>query len=80
MTQYRGKNAVLDSAQKDSLAVFAVSLQWADAVKVVSRGTPRSRAFLTWGIWWSVSATEKDRERGRRFPTVRHEHLLGFYW
>ncbi len=45
-----------------------------DAVKVVSRVTPRSRTLVTWGIWWSVSAAEKD---GGRFPTVRHEHLLG---
>ncbi len=26
-----------------------LSLQWADAVKVVSRGTPRSRTPVTWG-------------------------------
>ncbi len=32
---------------------------------------------VTWGIRWSVSATEKDGEMGGRFPTVRHEHLLG---
>ncbi len=31
------------------LAVFAASLQWADAVKVVSRGTPRSRTSVTNG-------------------------------
>ncbi len=52
-------------------------MQWADAVKVVSRGTPRSRTSVTWGIRWSVSAAEKDGEIRRRFPTVRHEHLLG---
>ncbi len=56
------------------LAVFAASLQCADAVKVVSKGTPRS---VTWGIRWSVSAAKKDGERGGRLPTVRHEHLLG---
>ncbi len=57
------KSAVFDSSQKDlrtinsnRLAVFAASLQWADAVKVVSRGTPRSRTSVTWGIRWSVSA------------------------
>ncbi len=44
------------------LAVFAASLQWVDAVKVVSRGTPRSRTSETWGIRWSVSAAEKDGE------------------
>ncbi len=53
------------------------SLQWADAVMVVSRGTPKSRTSVTWEIWWSVSAAEKDGEREGRFPTVRHEHLLG---
>ncbi len=45
------------------LAVFAASLQWSDAMKVVSRGTPKFRTSLTWGIWWSVSAEEKDGER-----------------
>ncbi len=59
------------------LAVFAASMQWADAVKVVSRGTPRSRASVTWGIRWTVSAAENDGERGGRFPTVRHKHLMG---
>ncbi len=59
------------------LAVFAAFLQWANAVKVVSRGTLRSRTSVTWGIRWSVSAAEKDGERGGRFSTVRHEHLLG---
>ncbi len=75
-------NAVLDSSKKDigtmksnRLSVFAASLQWADAVKVVSRGTPRSRALLTWGIWWSVSVAEKDGERRGRFLTVT-EHPL----
>ncbi len=52
-------------------------MQWADAVKVVPRGTPRSRTSVTWGIRWSVSAVEKDGEREGRFPTVRHAHLLG---
>ncbi len=47
-------------------AVFAASLQWADAVKVVSRGTPRSRTSVTWRIRWSVSAAEKDGEKGGR--------------
>ncbi len=59
------------------LAVFAASLQWDGAVKVMSRGTPRSRTSVTWGIWWSVSAAENDRESGGRFPTVRHADLLG---
>ncbi len=59
------------------LAVFAASVQWADAVKVMSRGTPRSRTSVTWGIRWSVSAAENDGESGGRFPTVRHAHLLG---
>ncbi len=59
------------------LAVFAASMQWANVVKVVSKGTPRSRMSVTWGIRWSVSAAEKDGESGRRFPTVRHAHLLG---
>ncbi len=52
-------------------------MQWADALKVVSRGTPRSRTLVTWGIWWLVSAVEKDGESEGRFPTVRHAHLLG---
>ncbi len=46
----------MDSSQKDLrimnsnyLAVFAASLQWADVVKVVPRGTPRSRTSVTWG-------------------------------
>ncbi len=76
-------NAVFDSSQKDlramnskRLAVFAASLQWADAVKVMSRGSPRSRTSVTWGIRWSVSAAENDGESGVRFPTVRHAHLL----
>ncbi len=43
----------------------------------MSRGTSRSRTPVTWGIRWSVSAAEKDKERGGRFPTVRYEHLLG---
>ncbi len=59
------------------LAVFAASMQWADAVKVVSRGAPRSRTSVNGGIRWSVSAVEKDGESGWRFPTVRHAHLLG---
>ncbi len=59
------------------LAVFAASLLWADAVKVMSRGTPRSRTSVTWGIRWSVSAAENDGESGGRFPTMRHAHLLG---
>ncbi len=59
------------------LAVFAASMQWADAVKVVSRGTPRCRTPVTWGIQWSVSAAKRDGESGVRFPTVRHANLLG---
>ncbi len=77
-------NAVFDSSQKDlwtmnskRLAVFAASMQWADEVKVVSRGTPRSRTSVTWGSRWSVFAAEKDGENGGRFPKVRHAHLLG---
>ncbi len=84
MAQYSGINVVLDSSQKDlrtmksnRLAVFAASLQCTDEVNVVSRGTPRSRTSVTWGIWWSVSAAEKDGERGGRSPIVRHEHFLG---
>ncbi len=84
MAQYSGINTVLDSSQKDlrtmksnHLAVFAASLQWADAVEVVSRGTPRSRTSVTCVIWWSVSAAEKHGESGGRFTTARHEHLLG---
>ncbi len=50
------------------LAVFAASMHWADAVKVMSRGTPRSRTSVTWGIRWSVSAAEKDGKRGREVP------------
>ncbi len=64
-------NVVFDSSQKDlrtmnskRLAVFAASLQWADAVKVMSRTTPRSRTSVTWGIRWSVSAAENDGESG----------------
>ncbi len=59
------------------LTVFTVSLQYTDEVKVVSRGTPRSRTSVTWGIWWLVSAAEKDGKSKGRFPKVRHEHLLG---
>ncbi len=59
-------------------AVFAASLQFADAVKVVSRGVLRSRTSVTWGIWWSVSAAQKDGESGVRFLRVRFEHLLAF--
>ncbi len=77
-------NAVFDSSQKDlrtkkskRLALFAASMKWADAVKAVSRGTLRSRTSVTWGIRWSVSAVEKEEESGGRFPTVRHEYLLG---
>ncbi len=56
--------------KSNRLAVFAASLFWADAVKVVSRGTPSYRTPVTWGPWWSVSAAEKDGERGGRFPAV----------
>ncbi len=65
--------------KNNRLGEFAASLQWADAVKVVSRGTPRSRRSVTWGIQWSVSAAEKDGERGGRFSTVRHENF-GVDW
>ncbi len=76
-------NTVFDSSQKDfrtmnskRLAVFAASTQWAVAVKVVSRGTPRPRTSVTWGIRWSVSAAENKGESGGRVPTVRHAHWL----
>ncbi len=59
------------------LAVFVASMQWAVAVKVASRGTPRSRTSVTRGIRWSVSAAGNDGESGGRFPTVTHAHLLG---
>ncbi len=59
------------------LVVFAAPLQWANAVKVVSGGNPRSRTSVIWGIRWSVSAAEKGGGKGGRFPTMRHEHLLG---
>ncbi len=52
-------------------------MQWADAVKVVSRGTPRSRTSVNWGIHKSVSAVEEDGESWGRFPAVKHAHLLG---
>ncbi len=52
------------------LAVFAASVQWADAVKVMSRGTPRSRTSVTWGIRWSVSAAENDGESGGRLISI----------
>ncbi len=45
-------------------AVFAAALQWTGAVKVASRGTPRYLTSVTWGIWWSVPAAEKDGESG----------------
>ncbi len=84
MAQYSGINSVLDSLQMElrtmkinQLAVFAAPLQCTDEVKVVSRGTPRSRTSVTWGIWWLASAAEKDGERGERFRTVRHEHFWG---
>ncbi len=77
-------NAVFDISQKDlrtinskRLAVFPASMQWADVVKVVSRGTLRSRTLVTWEIRWSMSAAENDGESGVRFPTVRYAHLLG---
>ncbi len=42
------------------LAIFADSLQYFDKVKVVLRGTPRSRTLVTWGMWRLASAAEKD--------------------
>ncbi len=63
--------------ERNRLAVFAASLQWAGVVKVVSRGTPRSWTSATCGIRWSVSAAEKGEERGGRFQALRHAHLLG---
>ncbi len=84
MAQYSGIDAVFDNSQKDlrtmkgnRLAIFTASLQCIDKAKVVSRGIPRSQTSVTRGIWWLVSATGNDGERGGRFPTVRHEHLLG---
>ncbi len=56
------------------LAVFAASMQWAGAVKVVSKGTPMSRTLVTWEIRWSVSAAEKEGESGGRFKMVMQEH------
>ncbi len=50
--------------KNNRLAVFAASMQWDDAVKVVSRETPRSRTSVTWGNWWLTSVAEKDGERG----------------
>ncbi len=50
------------------LAVFAASLQWADAVKGMLRETPRSQTSVTWGIRWSVSAAENDGESAKRWP------------
>ncbi len=48
MAQHSGMNAFLNSSRKDlrtlksnRFAVLGVHLQWVDAVKVVSRGTPR---------------------------------------
>ncbi len=55
------------------LSIAVATLQCTDGVKVVLRGTLRSRTPLTWGIWWLASAAEEDGERGWRFPTVRHE-------
>ncbi len=59
-------NAVLDGSQKDlrtmksnRLAVFAPSMQWADAVKVVSRRTPRSRTLEIGGWCLEWRKTEK---------------------
>ncbi len=84
MAQYNGINADEDYSVKDRqtmknnrIVVFAASLQCTDKVKVVSRGTPRSRASVTWGIWCLASAVENDGERLGMLPTVRHEHLLG---
>ncbi len=59
------------------LAVFAASLQCTDEAKVMSRDTTRSLTLVTWGILWTVSASEQDGERGGRFPSVRHENSLG---
>ncbi len=68
MAQYNGINADVDNYH----------LQCIDEVKAVSRGTPRSRTTVAWGIWWLASAAEKGGERRGRFATVRHEHFLGF--
>ncbi len=63
--------------KSNRLAVFATSLHCTDEVKGVTRGAPRSRTSVTWGIWWLASAADKDGERVGGFPTVRHEYLLG---
>ncbi len=59
MAQYSGINAALDSPQKDlRLAVFAAT----DEVKVLSRGTPRSRVSVNVGnLVFGVCRGEKGR-------------------
>ncbi len=62
MAQNSGLNAAFVNSQKDCrsmksnpLAVFVVSLKWTDEVKVVSRGTARSRTSVTgYRIKWST--------------------------
>ncbi len=57
---------------------LGVAALWnSTAQPLVSRGNPWSRTSMNWGIWWSASGAAKDGERGRSFPTMRHEHLLG---
>ncbi len=46
--------------KSNRLVVFAAILRCTDEVKVVSRGNPRYRTSVTWGIWWFVAAAEKD--------------------
>ncbi len=55
-------------------------MQWADVVKVVSRGTPRSRTSVTWGIRKSVSAVEKDGESGGKVPDGEVCTFVGVDW
>ncbi len=71
IAQYSGINTVLHSSQKDllvikgnRLGIFEASLQCTGEAKVVSRRTPWSWTSVTWGIWWLVSAAEKNGESG----------------
>ncbi len=79
MAQFSAINAVLIVRRRifgPRKAIVLLYSQCTAEVKVVSRGTPRSRTLVTWGIWWLAFAAEKDGERRGRFPTVRHKHLL----
>ncbi len=48
--------------KRNPLVAFTASLQWADVLKVVSRGTPRPWTSVTWGIRRSVYVADKDEE------------------